>query len=870
MPTPNEKQYYVELTRHSLHAVRATGPAIEFCRECPLDQKPAVEELLSSWSNGSPVRAIVAVAPQPSHWHLSAGNEASRHRSDAALRAFAANLPHNLEGPLELLSCHAEDGSPVTPVGNARWLLNLAPSSSLEAAALVARERQIEPTRLESATLSRLAAATTAIRHAGSSPVVLWHLGAEHSQLFLVTTRGVEAVAPCATGLDALFTIVQGVLGLKLRGAAARLFFNDTYDFTDAAPRIAAQLAPSLKTALSTFPAAVASAAFTCTSFTGKQAWFSAEIARAVGLASWTPDLARIVSHLQLRLPPDTSITPELLGVLHLASSHARNLTEWHPTWSKPGLAPASSTASSTPAPSSTQSPAVAEPLIQAVSVTSAPRATALEPAGVSSAATVALLPDPSRETKPAPAPKPAARVETAPARPQEKTAPKPASPLPPKTPATPPPAPTAAAPAPQKKRHLGLSLGLAAGLACAGFTAKFYFDAREAQAIIEQEKEAAAQLAAAATARAAALEEQAKAEAERIRREAEKAREEAVALARRQAEQQTRAAVTAEIEAERIANSPGILIVTTSPVGAHVSIDGGPAHPSPLSLDDLPPGSHRVAITLDGYEPVELTADIAGTQTTDLGLIVLQRATGTIAVTSTPVDVAFSVRPAGVPGAQPIREGRTPAQFEDLPPGDYAITFSRPGWKDQIELVTVEKRATANVATTFQGGALLLTSSPAGATVSAQGQVLGVTPLALSELPPQKVTYELTLDGYDPVSVTSEIVEGRQLTLDAKLLSVGRIATAGEIATPPRAYETPAPTIRVFRNIPPEVKVTFIVHRDGSTSDIQVDSRVDSSLAEDCIAAVKRWKFEPALNHAGHPLNVRVTLPIKITANGF
>lgn len=885
MPTSNQKQYYVELTRHSLHAVRATGPAIEFCRECPLDQKPAVEELLAAWGNGAPVHAVVALSPLQSHWHLSAGNEASRHRTDAALRTFAGNLSHGLEGPFELLSCHAEDGSAVTPVGNARWLVNLAPTSSLEAAAEAVRDRQIEPVRVESGILSRIAAAATAVRHAGSNPVVLWNLGLENSQLFLVTARGVEGVAPCTTGLDSLFTIVQAALGLKLRGAAARLFFNDTYDFSDAGPRIAAELAPSLKTALSTLPSAVATASFSCASFTGKQAWFSAEIARSVGLTPWTPDVARIVSHLQLRLPADTAVTPDLLGVLHLAGSHTRNLTEWHPTWTKPGAAPAPAAiapaAPATPSPAKSSS-APAEPAIKAVTVTHSTRVAEMEPAGVASAAAVALLPDVQRETKPAAAPKtgarpeakPVAKVEVAPARKQEKTAPKAATPTPPKAPVTPPPAasvPTEApAAAPQKKRGFGLYIGIAAGLACAAFAGKFYFDAKEAEQVIEQEKEAAAQLAKAVTARAEALEAQAKAEAERIRREAHQAREEAVALARQQAEAQTREAVTAEIEAERIANSPGILVVTTSPVGARVSIDGGPVRLSPISLNDIMPGAHRVSISLDGYEPVELTADIAGTKTTDLGLIVLQRATGTLAITSTPENIEFAVRPAGVPGARPIRQGRTPAQFDDLAPGDYSVTFSNPGWKDQVELISVEKRATANVGTAFNSGAVQLTSTPAGATVSRNGQVIGITPLNVSNIPPQKVTYELTLAGYDPVVVNGEIVEGQQLSLDARLLSVDRIASTHEIATAPQPYDTPAPKLSASRNLPPEIKVAFVVLRDGSTSDVQVVGKVEASMADECIAAVQRWKFNPATGRDGRPLNVRVTLPIKITADLF
>ena len=898
MPTSNEKQYYVELTRHTLHAVRAAGPAIEFYRECALDQKAAVEELLAAWGNGTPVRAIAALTPLQSHWHLSAGNEASRHRTDAALRAFGGGLPHGFDGVLELLSCHAEDGSPVTPVGNARWLINLAPVDVLDAAVSAARERGIEAIRVESSILTRVAAAATAIRHAGSGPVLLWDLGVERSQLFLVTSRGVEAVTGCAAGLDALFTIVQSALGLKLRGAAARLFFNDTYDFSEAGPRIAAELAPALKTAMASLPASTNSAAFACASFTGKQAWFSAEVARAIGFSPWTPDVAKVVSHLQLRLPAGDSVSTDLLGVLHLAGSHSRKLTEWHPTWLKQGAAPAvaaTALAPETPAPVKA-APAVVEPVIKAVTVTTtAPRTVPVEATPViagGAAAAVALAPapksSPAVQAKPVGKPevKSTAHVEVAPNRKQEKSSGKGGGSTPPKAPANPPAAPAAAAQAapvptpapapvattpaaPAKKRGFGLYIGIAAVLGCALFAGKFYLDAKAAQETIEQEKVVAAQLAKAAAARTQALEEQAKAEADRIRREAEQARETAVALARQQAEQQTRQQITAELEAERIAKSPGILIVTTSPVGADVSVDGGPVRQSPLSLNDILPGTHRIRITKENYEPVELTATIAGTKTTDLGLIMLQRATGTLNVTSVPDQIEFTVRKAGVPGAQPIRSGRTPAQLDDLPPGDYSVTFAQPGWKDQVELVAIEKRATANVAAAFNGGAILLTSTPTGATVSRNGAVIGITPLSLSGLAPQKVSYELTLAGHDPVTVAGEIVEGQQTKLETRMLSIDRISGSSEISAPPQAFEMPAPRLTgLGSNLPPEVKMTFYVLRDGSTRDVQVVGDIDRDLARVCIDAVSRWKFHPATNDQGRPLNVRVTLPIKITAD--
>ncbi|HYP16594.1 MAG TPA: PEGA domain-containing protein, partial [Opitutus sp.] len=381
----------------------------------------------------------------------------------------------------------------------------------------------------------------------------------------------------------------------------------------------------------------------------------------------------------------------------------------------------------------------------------------------------------------------------------------------------------------------------------------------------------AAAEQMRAAEARAREVEQQGKAEADRIRREAEAARETAVALARQQAEEQTRQKISAELDAERIAKSPGILIVTTSPVGASVSIDGGPARTAPLSINDILPGRHRVAISLAGYEPVELTADILGTKTTDLGLIQLERATGTLALNSTPEQLEFSIRPAGISLGGPLRQGRTPAQIDDLPPGDYVVTFSQPGWRDQVVNVTIEKRETAQIAAKFIGGAAMLTSVPTGAAVKRNGVVVGRTPLTLSELPPENASFEFSLPDHEPLVLSGDVVEGKQLKLEARLLHVDRIAPSSEIAVNPQPYEQPAPRIGATTAIvPPEVKVSFVVWRDGTPRDIQVLGKVDKDIAADCTTAVAKWKFHPARNRDGRPLNVRVTLPIKIVAENL
>ena len=886
MAQPNQKQYHLEVTRYTLRAVRTTGSIVEFCGECVLDQKTALNETLAAWNGGVSVRAVVAIAPRQSYWHLSNREEAARHRSEADLRAFATALSHGFTGPVELIACHADDGALVARTGNAPWLLGLASREALAAPITAITERRVDISRMESATLGRVGAIATASQLAGGGRVVIWDLGVDRSQLLLVTDRGVEGVSNCSIGYDKLFASIQSVLGLKLRGAASRLFFNESYDFRASAPRIVADLAPAWKAAVTALQGAE-SAAFTCCGFTPKQRWFVQEMARAAGLEPWTPDVAKIVAQFQLEVAPPiaATLTPDSLGVLHLAAAHIKRSPIWHPAWTRrspeTSVAPVSALASAETkrpsAPPGEKIPESPAPVKAVTVMAGTPRRapvgtaptdlaqprTAVAPAAanvVQPAAAVAVVPE--IKTNPE-----TAQPVLPPPRPQPKVEPQ-AAPkiefIPPRKPAPPPPA--AAKPA-APRRGYSLPLGIAAALLASVLAGKFYFEARSAKAAVVQEKAVAARKVNDAEMRIHDFEAQAKAAADEVRKEADEARENAVALARQQAEEQTRQQIAAELDADRIAKSPGILIVTTSPAGAEVSIDGGEARQSPLSLNHMLAGVHRVAIALAGYKSVELDAKIEANKTTDLGLIQLERTTGTLIVTSTPEQLDFIIREAGVSAeTAPGRDGHTPAQFEDMPPGDYVVTFTQAGWPDQNEKVTVRKSETSQVATNFVGGTVVLTSVPGRATVKRDGMVVGTTPLSLTNLPPQQVNYEISLPDYEVTHVTGEVMAGKILKLNANFLNLGRLASASEIKTPPAPYETS--TLRLGSpqsGYPAEVKVSLVVRRDGTTGEIQTVGAVEKDLANRCVEAVAKWKFHPAVGHDGEPINARVTLPVKI-----
>ena len=359
-------------------------------------------------------------------------------------------------------------------------------------------------------------------------------------------------------------------------------------------------------------------------------------------------------------------------------------------------------------------------------------------------------------------------------------------------------------------------------------------------------------------------------AEADRQKKQAETERAVAIEQARKQAEEQTRQQLSQQFDAERKTKFPGILIVTTQPSGAAVTIDNDLPRTTPLSLNTIQPGKHRVSIVLSGYETLETVAEVTGGETTDMGMIQLQKAVGSLEISSTPSDVQYSLRLANAAlGAAPVRTGRTPVRIDDLAPGDYLVAYQRLGWQDRTVPVQIAKGKTATSALDYKGGSIVLISTPAGAQVTRGGIAVGVTPLTLSGLPTQKVSYDFNLPGYERMTLSGTVAENQSITLNASLLSLDRIAPTREIKNQPKPLIQGPPKIDPAIPVGSTITITFVVDRDGSTRDhtFQLKESTDNAaFAQRCIDAVKLWKFSPALNQEGKPINVKLSIPFNVT----
>ena len=205
--------------------------------------------------------------------------------------------------------------------------------------------------------------------------------------------------------------------------------------------------------------------------------------------------------------------------------------------------------------------------------------------------------------------------------------------------------------------------------------------------------------------------------------------------------------------EQQRLAAARGGIIVRTVPAGAEVTVGALEHGPSPLTVKDARLGKYPVTVRLAGYEEQRLEVEVkVENEFTPLDLT-LVRLLGAAEVASTPTGLPFTLA-----SKEKTVRGTTPAKFEKLPTGDYTLTATRNGWPEQTQRVSVARDQTVHAKVEFVGGALEISSTPAGAEVFRDGQKLGVTPLKFDDTPPGARTLEFRLNGYKVATARGEV----------------------------------------------------------------------------------------------------------------
>lgn len=183
----------------------------------------------------------------------------------------------------------------------------------------------------------------------------------------------------------------------------------------------------------------------------------------------------------------------------------------------------------------------------------------------------------------------------------------------------------------------------------------------------------------------------------------------------------------------------------------------------------------------------------------------------GTIIVSSYPAGAAVSLNGE--------YQRVTPAEYNNLPPGDYTLTVELAGYftetiptdlKDgsrreilvQLENVSSVSGQTDTLESLYRYGSIAVDSTPGGADVSLDGVVAGRTPvthaaLILNSVPVGKHTIRVELAGYPPFTSTVTVVKNQVQRINADLsMSNQSVTRAIPVTGTPAVPVTMAPTV--------------------------------------------------------------------------
>lgn len=324
MSTPSTSSAaYVEIAPYSLQLAIVAGGAVVALRSFSLDAKSDIAAFVAEHKVNGVLRA--ALLAGHAGLHRAAEAEAAAIRRPAALLAHAKKLNSSFDAAPVAVAVDATTGLPVDDARVAPWLLASADGAAYEAARQLLGEMGLAPAEFTLAAPLHLGAVSGSL--SGSETALVVIPAADEASVAWVGAQGVSRVVSAPLGYSVVFEAVQKGLGLKFKAAAAKLFFNPGYDFTEQAEKIAEPLAEALRPALAEQSGATL---LHITGLTESQPWLCAAVAKALGLSAWAPANSALLAGLS-----GDKVVPfaAAAGVLRLAATGTS-----YSAWAQPTL----------------------------------------------------------------------------------------------------------------------------------------------------------------------------------------------------------------------------------------------------------------------------------------------------------------------------------------------------------------------------------------------------------------------------------------------------------------------------------------------------------------------------------------------------
>lgn len=203
-------------------------------------------------------------------------------------------------------------------------------------------------------------------------------------------------------------------------------------------------------------------------------------------------------------------------------------------------------------------------------------------------------------------------------------------------------------------------------------------------------------------------------------------------------------------------------VMITSTPPGAVLYINGQKNKATPLVLEKVPIGKYSGELRLPGFAPQQIDWEVTDERPIKRDFQ-LQVNNGKLRISSTPAGASILVNGKD--------EGFTPRTLT-LSEGTYKIQLSKNGFLTQRTEVTVLRGKTVlhKAELQSQPGSIVLNSYPADAAVYWRDKKLGTTPLELKNQQPGNYTFTFRKSGFDDVTEKVTVLPGKQEIVEVKM----------------------------------------------------------------------------------------------------
>ena len=226
----------------------------------------------------------------------------------------------------------------------------------------------------------------------------------------------------------------------------------------------------------------------------------------------------------------------------------------------------------------------------------------------------------------------------------------------------------------------------------------------------------------------------------------------------------------------------------TSQPDGATVIVDGMTRGVTPLTLYDLAPGPRHVRFELSNYEGVDEFMFLREGGAVSKNAV-LSPVKGILLLETEPAGCDISL--------DGVSFGKTPRLITSLDAkGAYRLLVQKPGYQPRTVEVKFNGRIplVKNESLVIDSGIIEVTSEPAGAEVTVNGQPRGLTPTKVDGVPKGRATVEIKKNGFEDESRELSIVAGESQTLFVKLNGLPGTMSLSSIPDGARFYVNDRP----------------------------------------------------------------------------